>query len=291
MLPCRGGGEKKKLPESAVSPQERVRERYVSFRELLGLNNECLELLASIQEDLQYAPPTRELLNDRVSSVFDKTAEVVRTLETLTGYDQQTLLTAVAAQRQEVERYIAAGDLRPTNFSASLSEVSAASGAEAGAKAAVLGEIKNKLRLPVPDGFVLTAHAYRQFCGIPLWQQFRDITRNLDLNDLNAVRKVSSELTELVMARPVPRAIEVALTERAAALQRAGLAVAVRSSAVGEGGEKTLPASSPVISMSPSIRLWMPTSAWLPGVSASGRCSTVCPPDCLRWKARWRCSA
>ncbi len=231
--------KKQKLPQSTVSPQERVRERYLSFRELLGLNNDCLELLASIQEDLQYAPPTRELLDERVGSVFEKTAEVVRTLETLTGYDQRTLLTAVEAQRQEVERYIAAGDLRPTNFSASLSEVSAASGAEAGAKAAVLGEIKNKLRLPVPDGFVLTAHAYRQFCGIPLWQQFRDITRNLDLNDLNAVRKVSSELTGLVMAMPVPRAIEVALTERAAALQRAGLAVAVRSSAVGEGGERT----------------------------------------------------
>ena len=144
-----------------------------------------MELLASIQEDLQYAPPTRELLSDRVGCVFDKTAEVVRTLERLTGYDQHALLTAVQAQRQEVERYIAADDLRPTNFSASLSEVNAASGAEAGAKAAVLGEIKNKLRLPVPDGFVLTAHAYRQFCGIPLWQHFRDITRNLDLNDLN----------------------------------------------------------------------------------------------------------
>ena len=103
----------------------------------------------------------------------------------------------------------------------------------------MLGEIKNKLRLPVPDGFVLTAHAYRQFCGIPLWQHFRDSTRNLDLNDLNLLRKVSTELTELVMATPVPRAIEVALTERALALQRAGMAIAVRSSAVGEGGERT----------------------------------------------------
>jgi pyruvate,water dikinase len=231
--------KKRKLPETAVSPQERVRDRYVSFRELLSLNNDCLELLASIQEDLQYAPPTRELLSDRVSSVFDKTAEVVRTLERLTGYDQQSLLQAVEAQRQEVERYIAADDLRPTNFSASLSEVNAASGAEAGAKAAVLGEIKNTLRLPVPDGFVLTAHAYRQFCGRPLWRQFRDAIRNLDLNDLNLVHQVSAELTNLVMATPVPRAIEVALTQRALALQRAGMAVAVRSSAVGEGGEKT----------------------------------------------------
>ena len=231
---------KKKKPATSVgSPQERVRDRYVNFRELLSLNNDCLELLASIQEDLQYAPPTRELLEDRVSCVFDKTAEVVRTLERLTGYDYLSLLASVQAQRQEVERYIAADDLRPANLSASLSEIDASSGEEAGAKAAMLGEIRNKLRLPVPDGFVLTAHAYRQFCGIPLWQRFRDITRNLDLNDLNLLRKVSAELTELIMATPVPRAIEVALTERALALQRAGLDIAVRSSAVGEGGERT----------------------------------------------------
>jgi pyruvate,water dikinase len=230
---------KKKPTDVAGSLQDKVRGRYVSFRELLSLNNDCLELLASIQEDLQYAPPTRELLSDRVSCVFDKTAEVVRTLERLTGYDYQSLLTSVQAQRQEVERYIAADDLKPTNLSVSLSEVNAASGAEAGAKAAALGEIRNKLRLPVPDGFVLTAHAYQQFCGIPLWRRFRDSTRNLDLNDLNLLHKVSTELTELVMATPVPRAIEVALTERALALQRAGMAIAVRSSAVGEGGEKT----------------------------------------------------
>ena len=231
--------KKTKPAEAAGSLQERVRSRYVSFRELLSLNNDCLELLASIQEDLQYAPSTRELLSDRVACVFDKIAEVVRTLERLTGYDYQSLLASVEAQRQEVERYIAADDMRPTNFSASLSEVNADSGAEAGAKAAMLGEIKNKLRLPVPDGFVMTAHSYRQFCGIPLWQQVRDATRNLDLNDLNLLSKVSAELTNAVMATPLPRAIEVALTERARALQRAGFAIAVRSSAVGEGGERS----------------------------------------------------
>ena len=83
-----GGGRRRKPAEPAGSLQDRVRGRYVSFRELLSLNNDCLELLASIQEDLQFAPRTRELLSDRVGCVFDKTAEVVRTLERLTGYDQ-----------------------------------------------------------------------------------------------------------------------------------------------------------------------------------------------------------
>ena len=68
----------------------------------------------------------------------------------------------------------------------------------------MLGEIRNKLGLPVPDGFVLTTEAYRQYCGIPLWQEIRDATRDLDLNDLDAVRRVSEELTRLAMDMPAP---------------------------------------------------------------------------------------
>src|SRR5450432_2243129 len=46
-------------------------------------------------------------------------------------------------------------------------------------KDAVLGEIQNRMGLPVPDGFVLTTEAYCQYCGIPLWEKFRDATRDL----------------------------------------------------------------------------------------------------------------
>ena len=67
---------------------------------------------------------------------------------------------------------------------------------EAGSKAAVLGEIRNRLGLPVPDGFVLTTEAYRQYCGIPLWEKIRDATHNLDLNDAEAVRRVSESLMQ-----------------------------------------------------------------------------------------------
>ena len=47
-----------------------------------------------------------------------------------------------------------------------------------------LGEIKDRLGLAVPDGFVLTTEAYRQFCGIPFWSTIRDALRDSDLADL-----------------------------------------------------------------------------------------------------------
>ncbi len=223
-----------------VPPEQTIRSKYASFRNLLSLNNECLETLAGIQEDLHYAPASRKVLGDRMGAVFDTLEKVVGTLERLTGEHVPHLAAAVRAQKDEVETYVAARDeLARPPLARGLSEINRNLESEVGGKAAALGEIRNNLSLPVPDGFVLTAEAYRQFCGIPLWKEFRDATRNLDLNDLQGLEEVSARLAQLVRNRPIPRAIEVALTERARALRQVGQGLAVRSSAVGEGGERT----------------------------------------------------
>src|SRR5579875_696963 len=222
-------------PESA---EQAIRNKYACFRELLSYNNECLELLASIQEDLQYVSPSREVLGDRAATVFDRTERVVQHLEQLSGKKYSALTQALRQQRQQIERHIAAAEeIASPRLSAWLSEVGLRHALEVGGKAAALAEIKNKLGLPVPEGYVLTAQAYRQFCEIPLWTEIRDATRNVDLNDLEALQAVSTKLIHQVLARELPRAVEVALADRAAGLVKNGLGLAVRSSAVGEGGE------------------------------------------------------
>ena len=201
--------------EAPVAVADRVRAKYASFRELLALNNESLELMALLQEDLQYVPPRRDVLCDRIPIIFTRIGEVVAALQRLTGVRYDSLAAALDAQQHEIERYSAALEelVRP-RFSAWLSEVNARSEDDVGGKAAMLGEIRNRLGLPVPDGFVLTTEAYRQYCGIPLWAEIRDAIRNLDLKDLDAVRRVSEALTRKAMDCPLPRAVEVAITGR-----------------------------------------------------------------------------
>ena len=226
--------------ESPVAVAARVRAKYGSFRELLSLNNESLELMAGLQEDLQYVPPRRDVLGDRIATIFGKVGEVVAALDRLTGMNHQSLPGALQSQQHEIERYAAAlEELARPRLSAWLSECTAGSENDVGSKAAMLGEIRNKVGLPVPDGFILTTEAYRDYCGIPLWNQIRDATRDLDLNDLEAVRRASERLVERVMACPIPRAVEVAIAGRAETLLKNGGTLAVRSSAKGEGGAKT----------------------------------------------------
>jgi len=231
---------KREQNAAAASAPQRIRRKYESFRELLWLNNECLELMAGLQEDLQFVPPRRDVIEERVTAIYEKAEAIVRALERLTDAAYAQLQSTVEAQRHEVEHYIAAcQELLTPRLSARLSEVDATATAEAGGKAAALGEVKNRLGLPVPDGYVLTTEAYRQFCGIPLWTEIRDSVRGLNLNNLDALAEVSRKLEKLVMAQELPRAIEVAITERAKTLDTHGLGLAVRSSAVGEGGERT----------------------------------------------------
>jgi len=225
---------------AAASAEIRLRHKYNTFRRLLSLNNECLELMASLQEDLQFISPRREVAGERVAAIFQKAHGIVEELFMLTGKKEPALTRVLDEQQQAVETYIATQQEQAIpRLAASLSEVGSSAALEVGGKAAALGEIKNRLGLPVPDGFVLTTEAYRQFCGIPMWSSIRDELHNSDMADLEGLNAISNRLTEMVMAAPVPRAVEVAITERARILEKGEWGLAVRSSAVGEGGVRT----------------------------------------------------
>ena len=94
--------------EAPVAVVDRVRAKYTSFRELLALNNESLELMAQLQEDLQYVPPRRDVLGDRIPTMFTRIGEVVAALERLTGVRYASLAASLGAQQLEIERYSAA---------------------------------------------------------------------------------------------------------------------------------------------------------------------------------------
>jgi pyruvate,water dikinase len=225
---------------SAAAAEIRLRDKYISFRRLLSLNSECLELMAGLQEDLHYIPPLRDVLGGRVVSILEKARGMVDALGKMSGTAYPVLTQALNQQQQEIENYISMRqESSPLRLAVGLSEIGSESAGEVGGKAAALGEVKNRLGLPVPNGYVLTTEAYRQFCGIPLWKAIRDSLRQADLGDLEGLQAISAHLTELVMACPVPRAVEVAIIERARMLGTVAPGLAVRSSAVGEGGARS----------------------------------------------------
>ncbi len=114
-----------------------------------------------------------------------------------------------------------------------------------GGKNASLGEMFQQLRplgVRVPDGFAVTAEAYRDALGAAgVWPKLHELLDNLDKRDVTALSHAGALAREIVYAAPMPPAVEEGI--RAAWRQlvalvgtqgTAPLSVAVRSSATAE---------------------------------------------------------
>ena len=111
--------------------------------------------------------------------------------------------------------------------------------ASVGGKTASLGEMFRQLgsSLKVPDGFAVTAEAYRYFMReAGLEKRIADILRGLDTHDLDSLRKCGSTIREEILATPIPEDLETEILAAYDYLQvRVGCSdVAVRSSATAE---------------------------------------------------------
>jgi pyruvate,water dikinase len=108
----------------------------------------------------------------------------------------------------------------------------------AGGKGANLGELVS-LGVPVPPGFVVTTNAYRRFIKeTGLEEEIKKLLEGLNVEDTEALNKVSEKIRSLILSRPMPKDIEEAIRSAYRELaKRVNIdepLVAVRSSASAE---------------------------------------------------------
>ncbi|MFP5223185.1 MAG: PEP/pyruvate-binding domain-containing protein [Acidobacteriota bacterium] len=109
-----------------------------------------------------------------------------------------------------------------------------------GGKAANLARVRNAAALPTPDGFVLTTAAFQAFMQAEwLGERIADELAPISPLDLPDLEARSLRIREAVQDAPMPPDVSDALAgalKQLAAGSGKGLALAVRSSAVGEDG-------------------------------------------------------
>lgn len=135
-----------------------------------------------------------------------------------------------------------------------LSSVGAQAADLVGARLAELGEVKNRLGLPVPEGFVIGACAYEAFAGQPgLREEIARRTQAMDDfgvdredgvgvpglygPDAATLAALSRDVQALIMAAPLPQALEAAIVTACGELARACgcTRLCVLPSSLGEG--------------------------------------------------------
>jgi pyruvate,water dikinase len=113
--------------------------------------------------------------------------------------------------------------------------------AQVGGKNASLGELFRELRsagVRVPDGFAVTAHAYRDIVeATGVSARLADLLRGIDGRDVGALAAAGAAIRALIESAPWPPDLERAVRDAYATLSDGdpgGVAVAVRSSATAE---------------------------------------------------------
>jgi pyruvate,water dikinase len=221
--------------KEAEDGQVSLREKFNHFRRLLESNNQALEIMADMEEKLsgEFLFDTGYLYT-QAKQLGDHVARMVSELNLLTPERYQELVPICQGLKEEIQRELDAVPAIPeTPYILPLGALSREMMPSVGGKMANLGEIRNRLRLMVPDGFAISATAYQRFLEASgLAGKLASRLAQARIDDLESLEATSQELQTLVRQAPLPADLMEALAQASQALSGPGLAV--RSSAVGE---------------------------------------------------------
>ncbi len=142
----------------------RIKLRYFHFRNLLSANNELLEHISEMEARLASGSPlTLEEVRARALLAQTSAHRMVTSFATLSGGKFPAVDTVLARLQQRISACL---KTEPAKEGAplviSLQALDLSHAAVAGHKMAALGEIRNRVNLPVPDGFAITAAAFHR---------------------------------------------------------------------------------------------------------------------------------
>ena len=200
-------------PPSAAT--NAVKRKFDCFMRLLAENHVALRVVSELQEkasgdDLFEVGYLR--LNVETLSASVRT--MIQQLDELSGGQYPHLQDVY----REVDRRVTAEltQRRPIPEDAltiPLAEITQERADSVGGKTAHLGEMRNRLGLPVPDGCAVSAYAYKRFVqDSGLAEEIDRHLAVLDTNDLTALEAASKWIQDRVRQTDLPTDLEEALT-------------------------------------------------------------------------------
>jgi pyruvate,water dikinase len=190
-----------------------VQNQFTHFLALLDQNNRVLKIIAEMEEmsqgeylfDLNY-------IRTSLAEIRSGVREILEHMIALGGESYATLRERYAAINAEIEKVLPENQsLGEDDYTIPLEQLGWERGGSVGSKNARLGELK-KLGLPVPEGFAISAWAYKHFVEANgLQARITEYLQDLDPQCYEDLVRVSEEIRALVLASPVPEDLAEAL--------------------------------------------------------------------------------
>jgi pyruvate,water dikinase len=220
---------------------------YLTFKDLTTSNDELLEIIADIEHRLTgNAPFGMAHIQNRAVAAATRVFRMIVCLDKLSSRRYQELHPVFGSLQTRLEAALHRSP-RPVDGAGQLvyplSEIDVSATAHVGPKSANAGEIRNRLRLFVPDGFAVSTDAFVAFLAENrLAGAIRALTMNAEPSEAASLNDISREIQHRIRESTLPSALEAAICGAYDELsRRLGYPprVAVRSSAVGEDGERS----------------------------------------------------
>ncbi|OHE61153.1 MAG: hypothetical protein A2Z47_16385 [Thermodesulfovibrio sp. RBG_19FT_COMBO_42_12] len=237
---------KKSVEQEDFVYKKALKDKYSVFQQLLAENNYVLELLADMEEKLsgEYLFD-RHYIDTNVRSIAHKVLNIIENLNALSKDKYIQLYKIHDDINKEIENILSYKlDIPASDLTIPLENLTCETINIAGGKTAHLGEIKNRLNLPTPEGFAISAYAFSQFMEHNVFTEKINKAllslSSLSIENMEEVDKVSKEIQNIIMESDIPYDLEKAIKDAYSGLcKRIGreTTVSVRSSAILEDGK------------------------------------------------------
>lgn len=215
-------------------------DRYHSFKLLLNANNKALDIMADIEHALAGGRPFgMAFIRAACTSVSVNVFNMVKHLDRLAPEKYKDLYPAYHHIQETIDQLLAPRKAPiDERLVVPLSAVDKHSVDLVGSKMANLGEIRKKIDMRVPDGFVITAEAYRRFIEHnDLQPEIQRRFQSADMQAIEALYNFSAEIQQMIIRSGIPPELMRAVADAWSRLERNAtekMTVALRSSALGE---------------------------------------------------------
>lgn len=229
--------------DGQASPLNAVfRFRYTLFKELLTANSELLSVLSDMDDKLKGDKVFGfAYIRSQVSKALRNAFQMTKCLNVMSGGKYQELYGSLEKINDDIKNILdEKKTAQPPAAVMPYSAVTLQDADWAGGKNANLGEIKNRVGLPIPNGFAVTTKAFQHFLDENDLKE--EIIRKKNLiytNEVNLLENLSKETISLIEKSPMPSDLEAELIAMSRQLwpDDKPIFLAMRSSAVGEDGD------------------------------------------------------